>query len=1188
MFLSLLHFEMRFHCKKLSFYIILALSLFLGFSLFLDLPGGGVNDNSPYRITYFVCVISLTSLVPSMLFSIQALLRDTTSNFDPILFSTPIRKVIYMLSRHLGVFISTLIVSSASLLGFYFGKYLEPEYVQLGTESITYYLWPWLLIMIPNLFINNAIIGISTMLSQKAIIAYTTGIVLLIIFWLGSFYNNSPLTGGQILAKPEIVERVAYFDFFGIGAFLEQTQFWTPYKKNHQFISFSGSLFWNRILWTLIGGILLIIGYNRFSFRKVNRIPTKKKTEEIIIVPKIYTATSTDHTSIVSHIQAFYSQCIIEFRNIFKSIPFVIMTMAWIAMTIIGMYFMITGEAEFGGRYPTTNLLAGLIVEPFEILSMLLVIFYCGELVWKPCSVGFNEILSSTPVKNGVLLLSKYTVLTLLLFLFLTIGISIGIAFQLIDGYGNIELAHYVSLYYYSGVPIVFVIFFTTFLQICIPNKYLAMLATGVLLLFFKFWAPTFILNEPLARFLNFGRMYARHSDMYGYGQFAKPFHSFIVYWGSLIGIIVVLSLKWGNRGSGSNYKTIRSSFSKIGSRTEKIFILTFVILFIGSGSYIFYNTHLLNPVGNTDEYWSNEQYERLYKKYESLTIPAIVGVETNVDIFPKERAYTINANYIIKNTSDEPIYQIFATTREDFESFSIENTKQTLKDTVLGAYLFELKKPFLPGEKLSMQFSINKETKGFGISKDVISNSSYLQHSQFDPLLGYVNFIEIKNPNEREKRGLPERPELPYNDPHLQDVGKFLINTVAYESIVSTSEDQTAIASGELIKQWSDNGRNYFHYKTATYVKKNMTYFSARYDVKKIKHDSITIEMYYHPTHYHNIDFMAEIAKKTLTYATKNFSPYQHNHLRIAEVGGHRNFGGQAMPGTISMSETSMYTKDIRNPDKGINVVARRTIHEIAHEWWGHQLAPKRVEGAKFLSEALCKYTEAVVLEKLYGKGMVRQLTNYTSRRYFGSRSNARTPEPPLYLVNNQQYLAYSKGYVIFNGLRSLIGEDQVNKALQNVLEKHHQTSEVTSLDFLKELYAITPKNYHTLLEDWFKKVIVYDLRIINSTYKKLQDNTYEIEIITEAKRTRMLESGEEISIGIDEPIEIGLFTKHPNDFKLGDVPIYLKKHSITTGKQTFKIIVDTLPTYIGVDPFLTRLDESRIDNVKTLSKHN
>ncbi len=48
---------------------------------------------------------------------------------------------------------------------------------------------------------------------------------------------------------------------------------------------------------------------------------------------------------------------------------------------------------------------------------------------------------------------------------------------------------------------------------------------------------------------------------------------------------------------------------------------------------------------------------------------------------------------------------------------------------------------------------------------------------------------------------------------------------------------------------------------------------------------------------------------------------------------------------------------------------------HEVAHQWWGHQVTPALVEGAPVLTESLAWYSAMMVMEKTYGHEHLRRL---------------------------------------------------------------------------------------------------------------------------------------------------------------------------------------------------------------------
>jgi hypothetical protein len=100
----------------------------------------------------------------------------------------------------------------------------------------------------------------------------------------------------------------------------------------------------------------------------------------------------------------------------------------------------------------------------------------------------------------------------------------------------------------------------------------------------------------------------------------------------------------------------------------------------------------------------------------------------------------------------------------------------------------------------------------------------------------------------------------------------------------VSTSPDQIAIAPGYLQREWTENGRRYFHYKMDSPILGFWAYLSARYAVKRDRWNDVDIEIYYHEPHHFNVDRMIESVKKSLDYFTENFGPYQHRQVRIIE----------------------------------------------------------------------------------------------------------------------------------------------------------------------------------------------------------------------------------------------------------------------------------------------------------------
>lgn len=210
------------------------------------------------------------------------------------------------------------------------------------------------------------------------------------------------------------------------------------------------------------------------------------------------------------------------------------------------------------------------------------------------------------------------------------------------------------------------------------------------------------------------------------------------------------------------------------------------------------------------------EAYERNYKQYQQLTQPQISAIKTRVSLFPHQQTSQIQADYQLTNTTDENIKEIFITSPKALQKISLKGAKLTLQDSDENwhVYLFTLKKPLLPGQQSNMSYQLQQ-------SCHPQSNGSCCNQSDFEPRLGYQDSIEISCEQQRKSRGLPVKTDAApttTSDVHL----------TKFEAIVSTSPDQTATTSGQLVAHWKKHGRCYFHYLMKNNTAHNASYFSS------------------------------------------------------------------------------------------------------------------------------------------------------------------------------------------------------------------------------------------------------------------------------------------------------------------------------------------------------------------------
>ncbi len=388
----------------------------------------------------------------------------------------------------------------------------------------------------------------------------------------------------------------------------------------------------------------------------------------------------------------------------------------------------------------------------------------------------------------------------------------------------------------------------------------------------------------------------------------------------------------------------------------------------------------------------------------------------------------------------------------------------------------------------------------------------------------------------------------------------------VDVDAVLGTSDDQIAVTTGTLVREWRENGRRYFHYKTEAPVAFGIPVLSAKYAVRENRWKDVALKVFYHPAHTFNVDRMVRSMQASLEYYTREFGPYQFNELRIVEFPRYATFA-RAHPQTIAFSEGSAFLTRVDSGD--VDRPFFVTAHEAAHQWWGGQVSGARVQGAALLTETLAMYSSMMVMEKTYGREQVKKFYDFEMDFYFRGRNADRDSEVPLLRASYQQYLYYHKGAVAMYTLKETIGEAQVNRALRAYLAKWRSAGPPypTSLDLYKEFQAVAPDSLKPLLTDLFETITLYRVGVERASAERVGANAYRVTMDVMGKKVRSDSAGNETDTPMDEMVEIGVFAGDNERKPLGE-PLYLGKHRIKSGRQTITVVVQRQPGRIGVDP--------------------
>jgi aminopeptidase N len=374
-------------------------------------------------------------------------------------------------------------------------------------------------------------------------------------------------------------------------------------------------------------------------------------------------------------------------------------------------------------------------------------------------------------------------------------------------------------------------------------------------------------------------------------------------------------------------------------------------------------------------------------------------------------------------------------------------------------------------------------------------------------------------------------------------------------------------------VASWTDNNRNYFIYQHNDNVLNFYTFLSARYEVFRDSWNGIDLEIYYHKPHTYNLDSFMEGMKASLAYYTEAFGPYPYPILRIAEFPRFAYFA-QAFPTLIPFSEGVGFIADLKK--NTINYPFYITAHEVAHQWWAHQVIGGYVRGTLMLSEAFTEYASLMVVKKRFSDRLYREQLRYTMNQYLMGRSGERKFELPLTQMEMQAYVAYSKGKLVMNATSRLIGEDNLNMALREFLEKYKYAANPypNTTDFMVILDRFVPDSLKTTIDDMFNKVVLYDHKIIRVNDDLLDCGDFEIVVEFTTEKIYYDDKGVPNRVEYEGWLEIAFLDA-------GGEIYHIENLRITEKNNTFSMITMQKPAQIVLNPYFITLDITPHNNV-------
>lgn len=1221
-FFALLAFELRYYLRRPSthvyFLIYFAIAVVLALmeagafpsgTLGLAGAGGQVKANSPFVVHTLVMLVSLVAPVIIAAVSGNAAHRDFQAGMHPLVFTSPIGKTTYIAGRYVASFIVCSYILASIPIGIFVAEVspkADPE--RLQAFHAWHFVYPFLVTILPLAIFVGAVFFVLAALTRQMLPNYLGGAAMIVGWTLAASFAGD--TERQHLA--------ALLDPFGVIPASLSVRYWTPVERNSQVIPLTGDFLANRIIWALVAVAVVGLATWRFKFKHVanERMESRRQRARWEEASSDWHAAQARGAGLpdaprafgaAARLAQFASTLRLAGISVLRSVYFY----AIVGMGCVFLFFASLGMDQIYGTatWPVTRAVVDILVGSFTIFVLIVLTLYAGELTWQERDARMEQVSDVTSTPSWVLFAAKFSALlgvAIILNVFLAV---IGMSLQIGRGYTHLEPDIYLSrLFGIQMIETALTIAAVMLIHVLANNKYLGHLLAIVL-----------IVGNTFMGALGFEHLLYRYgsdsgtpySDMNEFGPFLAPYGWLKLYWTGVALLFAVLTHLFWPRGQETGFGWRLALARQRVSRPIVAFGAAGLALAAVVGAFIFWNTNVRNEYRTSFEQQAIQaRYERDYKQYEDLPQPRITKSSVDVTLWPKaatgELKGTLTA--VNKTAAQIPTLHVLIPVEADVRKLELDPpAKETKNDEEMGYRIFTLDQPLQPGQTLTLAYDLRYAPKGFtnsGVSTTIVENGTFL-NSRALPSFGYSANGELSDDDTRRKHGLPPKERMADVDDLQARRNTYISHDadwIDFDAVVCTDPDQRAIAPGYLEEEFDRGDRRCFRYAMDAPILNFYAFLSGRYEIKKDAWHDVAIEVWYHHDHAYNVDRMIDASRKALEYYTVEIGPYQHRQLRIVEFPRYASFA-QSFPNTVPYSESIGFIARVRDPAKDIDYPFYVTAHEIAHQWFAHQIIGGDVQGSTLLSESLSQYAALKVMEKEFGADQIGKFLRYEMDRYLSGRALERKKELPLLLVENQQYIHYNKGSVVLFALSELLGSrvdvedtkpvqadgqgptgtEVMNAAIRSYLGKvkFQGPPYTNSLEFLAELRAVTPPDRQYLLDDMIASITLYDTRTVSAETEKGADGRFTTTVQITARKVRADEKGNEVEVPMDDLVDVGVYLEGKRGKVYDMVALTERRVRLKSGDNTFTFVTTERPEKAGVDKRLLLIDRHLDDNV-------
>ncbi|MFC5458635.1 ABC transporter permease/M1 family aminopeptidase [Massilia niabensis] len=1169
---AIARFEVRQRARALSTWLCLA--AFIALAMLWTAAAGGVFKdtvvafgarvliNGPRQVALSTAFLGCAAVIVVAAIMGRAVQQDFEHGMHHFFFSAPIRKSAYVFGRFLGAFAVLALVFAGIVLGLWLGTFvpgIDPD--RLGSNRAATYLLPWLLTLLPNLFIFGAIFFVLAALSRRMLPVYVASIVLTI------GYTIAPSLARDFDYKL----LAALIDPFGTTALVHLTEYWPIAERNARLVTLEGVYLANRLAWCGFGLAVLLLGYWRLHLVGIMETRGRDPRGEGEAAPSLSQAAVNTRErpdfARRSLARLALRESILHLRQSVATLPFALIALSGMALVVTGSFD--TGMLHGASTHPVTYQMLELIRDVYGAFVPLVTAFYAAQLVWRERDAGTSQLFDALPVPGWLAPVSKTLALVAMQALLLLLAMLCAMLGQVFRGWFALEPGLYFQYLFTLLLPhYALLAVLAIAVQVLCGRKYLGYAVLAAIQVAILAAQGRGIDHPLLGVFPQLD-----YSTMNGFGHHLLRARVLQLYWGGAALLLLVLCVVLWPRGVNAE---LRSRWRSARQQLTLPVLGAFgagLLLFAGSGALLWYE---LDVAGNYRMTRSSEAaragYEARYGRFASLPQPALRAVALRVDILPRTRTLAVKGRYELENPGWRPLADLilYQAPGLDLVARMSRPAQLVTSDRARGFFHYRLATPLAPGARMVFEFDLSQAPGGLlGIGSDTLAaaNATWFTHEAL-PRIGYQRAVELVDARDRRRHGLVARSAAQAS---LQ-AAPLSSNRIAFSAVISTAADQIAVAPGALEREWVALGRRHFHYRAEAPILDNYAIASSRYAVRHERWQDVAIDAYFQPQHERNVERLLRGASAVLDYGTRHFGPYGLHDLRLVETP--RSSGeARAFPGMLALPEDGAFIARLDAASSlGIDYPFYMGAWTTARQWWGQQL-PDGV-----LADSLAEYTALMAVRRSLGAAAVRPYLRHDLRAYLMGRALATGRELPLAQAGpaTEPWLGQRKGGMALYLLQDVLGEDRVNSVLRELLRdlSARQGTTVPGMPELgTALRAAAPRDKAYLVDDLFQAIVFYENRADSAVARLRADGKYEVTLRASAAKLRTGGPLEQ-PMPLADSIEFGV------DDRDGK-PLLRERRLVRAGRLTLTFVVEGRPGRAGIDPDFKLIDKKPVDNM-------